>query len=77
MKEGALKYYEDCDVLYFFLKKGEEKEAIEVAPGVTLELNEQKEIIGIEILDASKFLNSYILKNFKSQLDEQLAGTKV
>lgn len=73
MRGGTLKYYEDCDVLYFFLKKGEERESIEVAPGVTLELNDKKEIIGIEILDASKFLKTFVMTNFKKQLQEQLA----
>jgi uncharacterized protein YuzE len=54
MKVGTLKYYEDSDVLYFFLKKGMETKSLEAAPGITVELNNKNEIIGIEILDASK-----------------------
>jgi uncharacterized protein YuzE len=69
MKQGTLKYYEESDILYFFLKEGMEKRNIEVVPGVTIELNNKNEIIGIEILDASKFVKNYILKTFSKDLD--------
>jgi uncharacterized protein YuzE len=69
MKQGTLRYYEESDILYFFLKEGMEKRNIEVVPGVTIELNNKNEIIGIEILDASKFVKNYILKTFSKDLD--------
>lgn len=69
METGRLKYYEDSDVLYFFLKEGMETKSLEAAPGITIELNDKNEIIGIEILDASKFMQEYILKTFSKDLD--------
>jgi len=69
MKVGTLKYYEDSDVLYFFLKAGMESKSVEAAPGITIELNDKNEIVGIEILDASKFMQEYILKTFSKDLD--------
>jgi len=69
MKTGTLKYYEDSDVLYFFLKEGMETKSLEAAPGITVELNDKNEIIGIEILDASKFMQEYVLKTFSKNLD--------
>ena len=69
MKQGTLKYYEESDILYFFIKEGLEKRSIEGVPGVTIELNNKKEIIGIEILDASKFVQNYVLKTFSKDLD--------
>ncbi|MBM3239327.1 DUF2283 domain-containing protein [Candidatus Poribacteria bacterium] len=62
---GKLKYYEESDVLYYLISEGEEDSAIELTPGVTVELNKEKEIIGIEILDASKFMRTFMLENFQ------------
>ena len=48
-------YYDlEGDVFYIRMKGGAEEEFAEVAPGVSVELNKRKEIIGIEILNASK-----------------------
>ena len=44
------------DTLYIFMKEGAEEEFVEVADGVSIELNTRKEIIGIEILHASEIL---------------------
>ena len=64
---GKLKYYEESDVLYYLISEGEEDSAIELTPGVTVELNKEKEISGIEILDASKFMKNFIVENFQSK----------
>lgn len=68
VQPGKLQYYEDSDVLYYLLEEEEEDSFVEVAPGVTVELNEQKEIIGIEILEASKFMKSFVIGNFQKKL---------
>ncbi len=44
------------DTLYIFMKEGAEEEFVEVADGISIELNTRKEIIGIEILHASEIL---------------------
>jgi uncharacterized protein YuzE len=49
-----INYDKGSDTLYIFVKGGEEKEFIEVADGISIELNKDKEILGIEILNASK-----------------------
>lgn len=51
------KYYYDrkSDSLLIVLKEGEEESFEEVAPGINLELGKKKEIIGVEILQASRF----------------------
>lgn len=69
MKTGTLKYYQDEDVLYFFLKEGSENKNIEAAPGVTVELDEKDNIIGIEILGAAKFIQNYVLKTFSKEIN--------
>jgi len=50
-KKTFLNYNSEDDVLYIVAKEGEEEEFVEIAPGVNVEL----EVIGIEILNASKF----------------------
>lgn len=60
MKKTNQKIYYDkkTDVLWFNLKSGTEEEYKEVAPGVNLELNKKGELLGIEILNASKVLGT-------------------
>jgi uncharacterized protein YuzE len=65
---GKIQYFEESDVLYYLISEGEEEETVELAPGVTVELNKEKEIIGIEILDASRFMNTFVVENFQQKL---------
>ncbi len=51
-------YDRDSDSLFIYLKEGEEESFEEIAPGINIELNEDGEIIGIEILKASRFLRT-------------------
>ena len=54
-----VRYDPDSDVLYI-AKQGEEEESVEMQPGVNLELNKEKDIIGIELLNASKIFKDII-----------------
>ncbi len=55
-KKSLINYDYESDVLYIAAKKGVEKEFIEIAPGINVELDERGQVIGIEILNASKCL---------------------
>lgn len=48
-------YDKKADALYIHLKDGEEEGFEEIMPGINVELNGDDEIIGIEILNASRF----------------------
>ena len=50
------KYDEKSDSLFICLKEGEEESFEEVVPGINIELNKENEIIGVEILKASRFI---------------------
>lgn len=52
-------YDSELDLLYI-AREGDEEETVEIQPGVNLELNKNKEIIGIEILDASRVFSGII-----------------
>lgn len=48
-------YDEKSDSLFIFLKDGEEERFEEIVPGINIELNKNNEVIGIEVLKASRF----------------------
>ena len=50
-------YYPDSDMLYIELIKGTSTESEEVAPGIVLDFDKNNQVIGIEIEDASKFID--------------------
>ncbi|MBT9143280.1 MAG: hypothetical protein DDT32_01627 [Syntrophomonadaceae bacterium] len=56
-KATFINYDESSDVLYIVTKEGEEEEFVEIAPGISVELDSNREVIGFEILNASRFLN--------------------
>ncbi len=62
-------YDHQSDVLYLGVKKGEEEEFVEVAPGINVELDPKGQVIGIEILNASKVLKS-VIKPMQMQILE-------
>ena len=51
-----IKYDPGSDTLYLFVKEGYEAKFIEVAPGINVELDDNGQLIGIEILNASRLL---------------------
>ena len=58
--EPLVNYDPTADVLYFVTHEGVEAEFKEVIPGVNVELNEEGEVIGVEILGASRVLKSVL-----------------
>jgi uncharacterized protein YuzE len=50
-------YYPDNDMLYIELIKGVSTESEEVSPGIVLDFDENNQVMGIEIEDASKFID--------------------
>ena len=52
-------YDQGQDILYL-AREGEEAEAVEVAPGVTLEFDAQGGLLGVEILRASEVLRDVL-----------------
>ncbi len=63
-----IKYYKEEDIMHIVISEGPESGSVEINPNVTLELDENREIIGIEILEASKFLRDTILESAQAKL---------
>jgi len=53
----VFEYYPDTDMLYIKLADGISIESEEVAPGIVLDFDEHNRVIGVEVEDASKFID--------------------
>lgn len=68
MSNTRMVYFEQNDVLHLYVSDEPETGSVELSPNVTAELNEQGELIGIEILNASAFIRDSILESVQARL---------
>ncbi len=68
MSKPRMVYFEQEDILHLTIAKGPESQSVELSPNITVELNEKRELIGIEILDASAFLRDTIAESVQAKL---------
>ena len=62
-------YDRASDVLYLGMQKGAEEEFVEIAPGVSVELDACGKVIGVEVMNASR-----VLRPFRKSLGERLVA---
>jgi uncharacterized protein YuzE len=63
MDGAVMRYFEGEDVLHLAIAEGPEADTIEISADVTAELNGAGEVIGVEILNASRYVkDNRILK---------------
>lgn len=55
MSRPTAHYDPHTDVLYFLARDGEEERFVQVAEGVNVELDQEGQLLGAEILNASRF----------------------
>ena len=53
----VFEYYAESDMLYIKLANGVSNESEEIAPGVVLDFDSNQRVIGVEIEDASQFMD--------------------
>lgn len=58
-----IEYDKEADALYIRLREAYVEDNIDIEEGITIDLDEKKHMIGIEILDASKKLSLKDLVN--------------
>jgi len=68
MKKPKMFYFEKEDILHLVMSDEEEANSVELSPNITAELNEQGELIGIEILQASTFVRDSIMEAVQAKL---------
>ena len=67
MSKPRIRYFEQEDVLHLVIAEGPESGSVELSPNITVELNDENEIIGVETLDASAFLRDSILESVQAR----------
>lgn len=68
MNKPHMTYFEKDDVIHIVLSKEKEANSFEISPHITAELNKDGELIGIEILSASKFIRDSVLESVQAKL---------
>ena len=68
MNKPKMTYFKDEDILHLVISDEKEAGSIELSPNVTAELNEDGELIGIEILEASSFIRDSILEAAQAKM---------
>ena len=61
MGKPEMTYIETEDILHLVISDEPESDSLELSPNITAELNENGELIGIEILNASAFIQEAVL----------------
>ena len=75
MSNTQMAYFEKDDVLHLSISDEPEAGSVEVSPNVTAELNEDGELIGIEILEASAFVRDSILDSVQAKMLKLAVGS--
>jgi uncharacterized protein YuzE len=68
MNKPKMCYFEKEDILHLMISDEKEANSVELSPNITAELNEQGELIGIEILQASTFVRDSIMEAVQAKL---------
>ena len=68
MKKPKMTYFKNEDILHLVVSEDKEAGSIELSPNITAELNENGELIGIEILEASSFIRDSILESAQAKM---------
>ena len=53
-------YYDEAEDILYLAKEGEEKEVVELSPGVNIELDSSGQLIGVEVFKASSLFKDVI-----------------
>ncbi len=75
MNKTQMRYFEQEDILHLVIAEGLESRSLELSPNITVELNDQNELLGVEILNASKFLRDTVLESVQAKTLQLLEVT--
>ena len=62
MNKPRIRYFEEEDVLHLVITDEPESGSVELSPNITVELNDKNEVIGVEILNASRIHHAESVK---------------
>ena len=73
---STMNYFKEEDVIHIKIKDGPERNSVELSPNITAELDENNDIIGVEILNASRYLRDTILETVQAKLLQKSESNK-
>ena len=76
MKKPKLAYFEQEDILHLIVSEENEASSVEMSPNITAELNESGELIGIEILNASTFVQETLMEGVQAKVLQLIPAGK-
>ena len=65
--ESEVRYDAEADVLYLVCDEGEITCSIEISPGITVEFGDVGNILGVEIIRASKVLTEKVIASLHAK----------
>jgi uncharacterized protein YuzE len=65
--ESNVRYDTEADVLYLVCDEGEITGSIEISPGITVEFGDVGNILGVEIIRASKVLTEKVIASLHAK----------
>lgn len=68
MSSPRMVYFEKDDVLHLAISDDPEAGSVEISPNITAEINARGELIGIEILNASRFVRDSVLESVQAKM---------
>lgn len=77
MNKSKMRYFEQEDVLHIVVADGEEVQSVELGPNITVELDENNQLLGVEILNASAFLRDAVLDSVQAKTLQLLTPASV
>ena len=68
MTKPQMTYFGTEDILHLLISEEDEAQSVELAAGITAELNETGDLIGVEILNASQFIRDTVLESVQAKV---------
>ncbi len=67
MNNSKMHYFDQEDILHISMGDGEEVRSVELGPNITVEVDKDNQLIGIEILKASAFMRDAVLDSVQAR----------
>ena len=68
MSKIQMAYFEKEDILHVCISNEGEASSVELTPNITAELNENGDLIGIEILNASSYIRDAVMETVQAKM---------
>ena len=64
----TMRYFEEEDIIHLIIKPGKEYRSVEMSPNITVEMDENGDMIGVEIQNASRFIRDGVMESLQARL---------